>query len=254
MKDHVLKTKKVTPLIILEGIKGSGKSTISKYLAEEYLEDATILHFPLNQRIRKWTKSLDRSSEKITNAEKMDYAYMQAIDKFLALSPGSEIEIALKKGPVIIDRFIDSFFVNQKGDIDAECFNFIINETNRLLYKLPAFVIHLYLDCSIETAETRIQKRTKLDDRFIEQLSEEKEAYDEIWVQHEEPVLTMINGGKDILDKTYQKNGIIYVSSLTRPTNEVFIRVNTDLKYDTLCNNLDTAMDKLTKLISTLNK
>lgn len=244
-------------LIILEGIKGSGKSTLASYLRDFLPEKVTYFHFPIDAKIRRWTKHIDQSGGPVSEKQKIEYAYMQAIDKFLAVRTGGEVHEALRKGTVIFDRFIDSFVVCQRDDIIKENFDYIVNKTTEMMDDLPAYIIHLYLDCSIGTALNRIQERKKLDDRFVKEIEKEKERYDEIWtyVQNTSaPYLNEANGVNTAsLDDAYRKKGILFIPSFKNSQHELFVKVNTDGEFEEVKGKIENALIKIEGVIKVLN-
>ena len=193
-------------LIAIEGIDGSGKTTISKYVAELLRRkgyDVLILREPSNSKFGRIIRSLET---RLSVDEELKFFYLDRIENVK-----NNIIPALSSGKVVVmDRYYFSNIAYQSArGIDGS----FIRKLNEKIAPKPDLVI--LLDVKPEIALSRIstrKKRTPFEE--LDYLKKVREKFLEL--SHEENVV-IINANAD-LEEVKKRVKIVLCSFLSKQT------------------------------------
>lgn len=187
--------------ILIEGIIGSGKSTLSKSLTE-YLTKIgfNVIYYPEEVNLDILQKFLNDKSSAF-------WFQLYMLEKRLRIYELAQIEIKKPNTIVIIDRgligdYAIATYYNKYNLITSDEFQIYKNKINESVYDFPSYIV--YLDVSIETAIERKNKRDRIN---------EKNEYDNIFYTNHKKVYDDVikTFGNNIINIDWNNNGSINI-------------------------------------------
>lgn len=183
-------------IIVLEGIDGSGKTTIAKKL-KEYLEKEGYKVFytaePSENPIGTFIRKILNGEEKIFNEKTLLFLFSadrtEHISYILSLKNSYDY--------IIIDRFSDSTIAYQTASLGKKYFPLINEMVNFSIQEIYQFInVWILLDIDVETALKRIGKKDLIESKGEEFLRQVREIYLEIF--QNKAKREIVYAGKDV--------------------------------------------------------
>ena len=155
----------MTPIITLEGIDGSGKSTICNMIKEKLKNNDKILisKFPNDKYEVEIKKMLQTNESESSNFEVSKKLVKLFLDNFEYYSKN----IMDKYDLCIFDRYIMSYFAYQSMNLSKE---YVIEEFKKRDIRIPDLVIHLDIKPT-KSMDRLVGSGRKESDKFFENIS-----------------------------------------------------------------------------------
>lgn len=193
--------------ITIEGIDGSGKSTMSHYIVEKIKErgyDVILTREPGGTEVSEKIREVILYNEIDSKTEVLLFAASRREHVVKKIKP------ALEKGVfVVCDRFLDSSIAYQSYGRGLDV-NEIIDINNYALEGLKPDLT-LYFDVEVEKGLSRTQKRdenNKLDNESVEFYSKLKSAYDKL-SDEDSTRIRKINANLELLEVEKEVDSLI---------------------------------------------